>query len=78
MKIKYNIKAFEEIRRLHAVAAEVDSRAARIADACGDGYESSPYEGKSRHRASVITTNYKAARDNAKNNTLLRNINAGS
>ena len=78
MKIKYNIKAFEEIRRLPAVAAEVDSRAAPNAHACGDGYESSPYEGRSRHRASVITSNYKAARDNAKNNTLLRNINAGS
>lgn len=80
MKIKYNIKAFEEIRRLPAVAAEVDSRAARIAAAAGPGYESSPYRGATRHRASVITTTPKAMqheKSHRGSSRLLRAIDAG-
>lgn len=77
MRIKWNIKGFEELRRAPGVAADVDSRAARVASAAGDGYESSPYEGKSRHRASVFTQTPRAMVDNAKHNTLLRAIDAG-
>lgn len=77
MRIQWNLGAFEEIRRMPSVAAEIDSRAARIAAAAGPGYESSPYEGRSRHRASVITATFDAIRDQHRNNTLWRAIDAG-
>lgn len=77
MRIKYNLDAFEEIRRSPGVTADVNSRAARVAAAAGEGYESSPYHGRTRNRASVITATHKARLDNAKNNTLLRSLDAG-
>jgi len=55
----------------------VDSRASRVAAAAGKGYVASPYEGKSRHRASVFTQTPRAMVDSQKNNTLLRAIDAG-
>jgi hypothetical protein len=75
--IKWNLDAFEEIRRAPSVKADLAGRAARIAAAAGDGYESSSAEGASRSRASVVTTTYAAIRDNAKHNTLIRAVDAG-
>lgn len=76
-KVKYNMKAFEEIRRLPKTKSTLESSGSKIAEACGDGYEMRSGEGKTRSRASVLTTNAKAMRDNRKNNTLLRNMDAG-
>lgn len=62
-----------------AVGKAVGDRARRIASASGRGYEASSSEGQKRyalHRASVITVTRRAMRDNARHNTLLRNINA--
>lgn len=39
---------------------------------CGDGYEVSSRKGKTRCNASISTENYRAMRDNYKNNTLLK------
>lgn len=77
MKIKWKISGFEELRRAPGVAADVDSRGARVAAAAGDGYESSSYEGTGRHRNSVMTKTPKAMIDNARHNTLLRALDAG-
>lgn len=77
MKIKWNIDAFRELRHSPGVAADIDGRAARIAAAAGPGYESSPYRGANRHRASVITTSAKAAASERKHGKLLRAIDAG-
>lgn len=77
MRIKWNIKGFEELRRSPGVAADIDARAARVAAAAGKGYVASPYEGKSRHRASVFTQTPRAMVDSKRNNTLLRAIDAG-
>ncbi len=75
--IKWNVPAFEEIRRDPSVKSDLAIRADRIAEAAGDGYESSSTEGATRSRASVVTTTYAAIRDNAKNNTLIRAVDAG-
>lgn len=77
MKIEWNIDGFRELRHSPGVAADIDARAARIADAAGPGYESSPYRGATRHRASVITTSAKAAASERKHGKLLRSIDAG-
>lgn len=39
---------------------------------CGDGYEVSSQKGKTRCNARISTENYRAMRDNYKNNTLLK------
>ena len=77
VKIKWNIDGFRQLRYDPGVAADIDARAARIAAAAGPGYESSPYLGKNRHRASVITTSAKAAASERKHGKLLRAIDAG-
>lgn len=76
-KIKWNIPAFEEVRRLPKVKAELESRAESIAAQAGEGYEMRSGEGKTRSRASVVTTTADSMRDNRKNNTLLKSIDAG-
>lgn len=77
VKIKWNIDGFRQLRYDPGVAADIDARAARIAAAAGPGYESSPYRGATRHRASVITTSAKAAASERKHGKLLRSIDAG-
>lgn len=77
MKFKWNVGEFQAIRRLPGVAAEINRRAEAIADAAGDGYEWSAYDGLTRSRAGVVTASFKAIRDNAKNNTLVKSLDAG-
>lgn len=80
MKIKWNIEGFRQLRYDPGVAADIDARAARIAAAAGPGYESSPYRGATRHRASVITTTPKAMqheKSHRGSSRLLRAIDAG-
>lgn len=77
MRIRWNRAVFEAIRRDPAIAADVDARAGRIAAAAGEGYLASPHEGRTRHRASVITATAEAMVDNARNDTLLGALDAG-
>lgn len=77
MTFKMRKSAHEELRRLPKVKADLKRRADNIAAACGDGYVANSGEGKTRSRASVVTATGKAMRDNAKNNTLVRNLDAG-
>ena len=76
-KIEWRLKGFEEIRRLPGTKAELKSRADSIAAQAGEGYEALEGEGKTRSRASVVTTSMRAINDNRKNNTLLRSMDAG-
>lgn len=77
-RIKWNIAGFRQLRLEPGVIADLGERGDRIADAAGSGYEASTYEGRNRGRASVITADYDAIRDNAKNQTLLRSLDAGA
>lgn len=77
--IKWKQGAFREVRVLPAVQAELEKRGERIADASGPGYivRSGVTGGRGRARTAVITGDLDAIRDNAKNNTLLRNLDVG-
>ena len=77
-RIKWNVKAFRELRLESGVIADLEDRAERVAAAAGDGYEASAMAGKNRGRASVVTGDYAAMRDNAKHQTLLRSLDAGA
>ena len=76
-KIKWRLKGFEEIRRLPKTKAELKKRADSIAAQAGEGYEALEGEGKTRSRASVVTTSMRAINHNRKHNTLLKSLDAG-
>ena len=81
-KIKWRIEGFSEIRNAPGVLDDLQQRADAIADEAGDGYESRPAETgegrKSRGRAAVLTGTAEARYDNARNQTLLRSLDAGA
>lgn len=77
-RIKWRVAGFRELRLEPGVIADLEERAEAVAAAAGDGYEASAMAGKNRGRASVITADYAAMRDNAKNQTLLRSLDAGA
>ena len=86
--ISWNMKGFEEIRRAPKVMAEVERVALNIAAKAGKGYKSSVQQGvkgpspswnkkkgkgyQGRARAIVYPETFRAMRDNAKNNTLVK------
>lgn len=78
VRIKWNRKAFNQIRTLPAVQADVNARAERIAAACGDGFEAFPTQGpRRRARAAVVAVTAEAKARNARDNTILRNLDSG-
>lgn len=78
VRIEWNMPGFRALRTDPAVVADLRRRAENIAAACGEGYiaEANPAP-RRRARAAVITATGKAIRDNAENNTLLRNLGRG-
>lgn len=79
-KIKWRVKGFKEIRMEPKVLEDLDERAraiARQANQSSPGYFPSSQFGKRRSRASVITGDVESMADNARNQTLLRSLDAG-
>lgn len=77
MKIKWNRNGFRELRTDPAVQANIVERAERIADACGPGFEVRASTPRNRARAVVLTTEPAAMVRNARDHTLLTNIDKG-
>lgn len=55
----------------------IEDAAERIAEAAGKGFEPSVQQGKTRPHGIVKTATFKARRDNARHNALLKALNAG-
>jgi hypothetical protein len=55
----------------------IESAAERIAEAAGKGFEPSVQQGKTRPHGVVKAATFKARRDNARHNALLKALNAG-
>ncbi|OBA62189.1 hypothetical protein A5780_19210 [Nocardia sp. 852002-20019_SCH5090214] len=81
MRIKFNNRAFYELRSAPGVRADLEARAEKIAQAAGEGYEPGSRQGEKRPqgrwRASVVTATWEAMQDNAENHTLLRALDEG-
>lgn len=73
-RFKWNIRGFQQLRRSPGIKARLRKEANELRDASGDGYVITEGEGKTRSRATVITSNLEAVRDNSDNNTLLKNL----
>ena len=77
VKFKWNMAGFEEIRRRPAAVDLLQSKVESAASAAGPGYVGSVVQGVGRGTlgraiGTVYTDTFKARRDNAKNNTLVR------
>ena len=90
MRIDWNMEAFRDIRYGRhdpSIIGLLEGEAEKIADRANSmggsavkyavGSQPGAARPRGRHRATVITANYAAMRDNAKNNTLLRALGGG-
>ena len=76
-KFKWNTAGFEAIRRSPEAVALLESKVDAAASAAGPGYVGSVVQGVGRGTlgraiGTVFTGDFKAIRDNAKRNTLMR------
>lgn len=78
-RIRWNIPAFEQIRRDPTLAEELFEHAKAIEQRAGSdkGYLAVRGHGRTRDRAAVLTSNLESMKDNADNNTLLRSLGSG-
>lgn len=77
VKIRWNIGAFEALRRSPAVKARLAQEVAAVRGRLGDGYASGVEEGATRSRGYVMTETVEAMRDNAENHSLARALGGG-
>jgi hypothetical protein len=75
VRIEWNDKAFEELRRLPTVKAELYKHAVEIATEANEAHNAKGYiavqgEGKSRSRAAVVTSDGHSIASNQKHHTL--------
>jgi hypothetical protein len=71
-RIKWNMGAFQQIRRLDSVDAMLEDIVKHILDELGEGYEGDVRAGRTRSRGSVVTATVEAIIDNHTNDSLLR------
>jgi len=74
VEIELNSAGIREMLRSQEMQDLLGEKAAEIAARCGAGYEADVYLTGGRAVASAFAATPAAARDNAKNNTLLRNL----
>ena len=77
MTIKWNRKAFAELRKERGVMSDLIHRGRAIQEAAGPEYEWSPFTGRNRARVSVAAVTPQAKRKNARSNDLIRALDAG-
>ena len=77
-RIRWRVRAFEEIRRSPGVDALLAKEVDRVVAQVGDGYASGVEPGKTRSRGYVVTASPEALRDNSENQTLLRALAMGA
>ena len=77
VRMDINESVFDEIRKSAAVKADLEARAKRIVSAAGSGYVYEVEKTDTRARITIFPDTYEAELDNAKNNTLLRAMDAG-
>lgn len=71
-RITWNVRAFEEIRRLPKVDELLEKIVDDIVAEVGPGYEKAVRAGRTRSRGSVVTATAQAIIDNRTDNPLLR------
>lgn len=72
--------ALYQLRSDPGVVADLEARIERYRVACGEGYTTSSQQGRKnpqgRWRTTLFTATFRAMRDNARNNTMINNLDA--
>ena len=76
-KVKLNLQGFRQLRTSDAAQELVDRAAKKIADTCGEGFEAESSPGRNRARATVRPVTPEARARNARDLTVLKNMDAG-
>lgn len=71
-KFKLNSDGVRRLLKSDEMMKLIKEKADATANACGEGYVSSTYTGKTRVNASIYAETFEAKRDNLKNNTILK------
>lgn len=71
------LDGFEKLRTLPAVEADLLERGQRIAEACGEGYEAELAPSARRARVTVFARSIPAQVREARENNLVRKLDAG-
>lgn len=74
VKITLNYAAVGQLMKSPEMQSILSEHARSIAAACGDGYSSDVYVGKTRANAMVKTDTVEAYYDNLKNNTIMKHL----
>ena len=77
MEFKPSRKGMAKLPTLPGLLPVLQGKVDRIASASGDGFYPHVNKGSKRHRGAVVAGGPQAARRNRRDNTLLRNFNAG-
>lgn len=77
MKVKFKLEAFREIRHAPGVGRDLSGRVSRVAAAAGPGFVGDVVKGKTRLRGGVVTGTPEAMRASAKDNVLVKALDAG-
>ncbi|MDN5725161.1 MAG: hypothetical protein L0G99_04405 [Propionibacteriales bacterium] len=77
MKIVTNRKALGQILNSPGLIRDLQRRTEAIKAAAGEGFDGNVVRGKRRPRGGVVTATAKAMRRNAKENTLVKAMDAG-
>lgn len=77
VRIVHNNKGYRALLRHPRLVEDLASRAGRIAESSGPGYQAETNSPTKRARSVVIAGRTDAARDNSANNTLIRNLDQG-
>jgi hypothetical protein len=75
--IKWNLKGFEEIRRMPEVEDLLQAEVSRVLAEVNGDYDGGVESGASRSRGFVVTTSGDAIRQESEEHTLLRAISSG-
>lgn len=77
IKVKISNQGARAVLNSAEVQRDLLSRAERIRDGAGDGYAADVRPGRTRAHAMVKTETFEARRDNARSQTLLKNLDRG-
>lgn len=78
MRIEWRRAAFRELRTHEAVQRDIAERAQRVAEAAGEGFEARTTENpRNRARAAVVAVTARAEVIAARDNVLIRALDAG-
>lgn len=77
MRVVFNRAAFRAIRTSPRVVSDMARRAQRAAQSAGEGYVAATTSApRNRARAAILAVSPEAKADNARNNTLIRSLDA--